>query len=249
MDVLIIDDEPEAVSYLNALLQEYCPEITLVGSAFSVSEGIQQIVYHQPDLVFLDIELGDDNDLDILKQFPDSNFKVIFITSHNRHALKATLLNTLTHIIRADSPRQTVSIVNKKNQFPLSSALLTSKPQYHIHTKDASGKLILPTAQGFLIVETKDIIFCKAEGSYVDFFLADGRSYLVSRQLWEYEGILESYNFLRIHRSYLANLQMVREFIRKDGGYVIMENGATLPVASAKKESFLQKINGLFQTS
>ncbi len=238
---IIIDDEVDAISVLRSLILDYCKELEVIGTAHSVVSGIKEILTKKPDFVFLDIEMADGSGFELLDSIPDKNFKVIFVTAYNQYALQAIKQNALDYLLKPVATDELVVAVQKA--IANTRSLDNSWEKLKQNLPDLRPqKLMLPTLQGFFVLEISDIIYCRSEGSYVHFYYGDNRTCMISRQLKEYEELLTPHYFFRIHNSFLVNLNKIREYIKADGGHVVMCNGAELPVSDRKKAEFVQQL-------
>lgn len=241
---VIIDDENDAIQFITSLVEEYCPDLRIVATAQSAAEGTDVIRREDPDLVFLDVEMPRGTGFDLLSNFPEKTFDVIFVTAFNHYAIKAIKFSAVDYILKPINISEFVESVNKviakregKEQSPreyrtLLENLSTSIP----------SKLAIPTSDGMEYLKTGDIVRIEADRSYSWFYLADGNKYLVSRNLKEYQELLSDYNFFRSHNSHIINLHHVKKYIRHEGGYIIMSDESTVPLSRGKKDVFLSQM-------
>jgi len=246
MRTLIIEDEPRAISALKQELQLNCPEVIILDIAHSVSEGLLKIKQHQPDLIFLDIQLSDGLGFDILKQIDHITFKVIITTAYSNYALKAIKFSALDYLLKPIGSEALVTAVSKvKNQDQFN---LSEKIEAFIQNQNSINKnkrIALQTQKGLFLHNVSTIIRCNSEGNYAYIHFENGTKLLVSKTLKELEEMLSSYGFERIHHSHLINLDHLVSYISKDGGYVIMSEKTTLPVSQRKKKQFLKRLEKL----
>jgi two-component system LytT family response regulator len=241
---IIVDDEPDAVKFIESISAEYCPNLEIVGKANSAKEGVKLINEEEPDLVFLDVEMPHGSGFDLLSNFPQKDFDVIFITAFNHYAIKAIKFSAVDYILKPININEFVEAVKKvetarqKNRSSNSSinALLEN-----IRSAMPS-KLAIPTSDGMEYLNTNEIVRVEADRSYSWFYLTDKRKYLVSRNLKEYQELLGDRNFFRTHNSHLINLEFVKKFVRQEGGYVLMTDGSNVPISRSKKELFLEQM-------
>src|SRR4030095_142616 len=245
--VIVIEDEEHSRSRLVQMLREHCPQVQVVAEANSVKTGLGAIAEQKPEIVFLDIELQSETSFEILERLPEIDFEVIFTTAFDHYALKAIKfcaidfllkpidLNELQIAVAKAEKRLNKEYLNKNLQALLDNIKMTSQNNHRI---------ALPTLKGLLFVKVSDIIYCESKGPYTKFFLKQSDKIITSRHLKEYEGLLHEYNFFRIHKSYLVNLQEIQEYVRAEGGRLIMSNGATLNVSKQRKDKFLYIYSG-----
>jgi two-component system, LytTR family, response regulator len=243
IDTLIIDDEPDSLAYLQAIIRQFCPDLVVVGSANSVSSAIELINTRQPQLVFLDVQLGDGTGFDILKKLEKRNFEVVFTTAHETHAINAFRVNAIDYLLKPVDIIELKEAVLKAesaitaNEFTNYDSLLehpsTSSPE----------KIAVSFAKGYEYIEIEKIVRIEAERSYSIIHLLTGKKILVSRSLSEFCKSLRGKPFFRVHNSHLVNLSHVKLFVRSDGGYVEMVDGASVPLSRNKKDVFLEAMN------
>ncbi len=248
MRTLIIDDESDFREILRYQLQQHCPALSIVGEADGVSSGVKAIQSHQPELVFLDIDMPPGNGFDVLKQLQPLTFDVIFSTSHNEYAIQAFKFCALDYLLKPINKVELVNAVNKALQ-------RQQKQQQHYHLEmlmsnlaqqDHDKKISLPTSGGLLFVPLPEIVRFEAEGRYTWCYRSTGEKHLITKTLKEYEEMLMGYQFLRIHKSHFIHLKHVVEYSRLDGGSVNMSDGSELQISRDKKVLFLSEMGKLF---
>jgi two-component system LytT family response regulator len=245
LKALIVDDELECRDILRILLQDFCAGVEVTASCKNVSEAIDAIQLHQPDIVFLDIQMQRENGFDLLSKLKSIDFEIIFTTAHAEYALKAFSVSAIHYLLKpidVDELKQALDRVKKKMSGNI--ALRLEKLSYNLKptTSPQLQQIGLPTTHGLTFVKIEQILYCEAANNYTQIYTDDGKKHLVTRTLKEYEGILEAYNFFRIHHSYVINLNCVKDYVKGEGGYVIMKNNTALDVSKRKKESFLARL-------
>lgn len=248
LKAIIVEDEKRSRETLKNLLEEFCVDVLVIETAASVEEAVAKITELHPDVVFLDIELQTGTGFDVLSQLREINFEVIFTTAFEQYAIKAVKFSSLDYLLKPidleELQKSIEKAKKKKNQEvykkQLETLMLNLKQQ---HPK--LNKICLSTADGFEFINTADILYCKAEGSYTTFILNDNSKLLVSKHLKEYESLLVEQQFMRVHNSFLINLNEVKKFVKSDGGYIIMNNNDAVSISRAKKEDFLELMNNL----
>ncbi|MCB0489021.1 MAG: LytTR family DNA-binding domain-containing protein [Cyclobacteriaceae bacterium] len=240
---IIVDDETKSRESLRILIEDFCEDIEVCALCQNVDEAIAAIKTHQPDVVFLDIQLQRETGFDVLTRIKDVNFDVIFTTAYSEYAIKAFRFSAIDYLLKpidVNELKRAIGKVNKKKDNL--SVRLQSLIQNLKVPPSGNHKLALPTMEGLIFVKVNDIIFCEASSNYTEINVNDGKKYLVSRTLKEYDELLQDHNFYRIHNSYLINLNAVKKYVRGEGGYVIMNNDRSLTVSKRKKEGFLEKV-------
>ena len=243
---LVIDDENRTRELISKMINSFGLEINAISSGESVSSGLAAIEEHNPDVVFLDIQMPDGTGFDLLKAIPNKNFEVVFITAHEEFAIKAIKFSALDYILKPIDPeelKQTVvrvlqTIENKKDEKQFEAL------QYNLQSSQ-KRKLVLKTQEIIHIVELDTIIRCEADKNYTSFFLTGGKKIIVSRTLKEYENLLNGYNFLRVQQSHLINLDFVARYDKGNGGSVIMKDDSEVPLSPAKRELFFKILENL----
>lgn len=242
LKAVIIDDESNAVDFINSIIMEYCPELEVAGKAYDVTDGIDKILEVKPDLVFLDVEMPNGTGFDLLTHFPEKDFDVIFITAFNHYAIKAIKFSAVDYILKPINISELLEAIKKVIQKRASSSSHGNenlKVLIENLKSSTPSRLAIPTADGMEYLNPKEIIRIEADRSYSWFYLTGDRKILVSKNLKEFQDLLGDRNFFRAHNSYLINLRYVRKFVRKEGGYIEMQDGAQIPVSRSRKDLFL----------
>jgi two-component system, LytTR family, response regulator len=251
MRAILIDDEPIGSRTLKKLLELNCPEVEVVATCTDAESGKQKIEELKPDVIFLDIQMPEKSGLDMLAEIPERNFEVIFVTAHNEYILQALQFSAVDYLMKPVDEDRIVEAVHRVKRRMLKEKVPDATETFiHNMTKAVSlsdMRLCLPTLKGFTILKLDEIIYCEAQRSYTVFYLVKGKNIMVSRPLFDYDELLAGTTFFRIHKSFLVNLVHVREYLRGDGGTVIMSNNMELEVSRRKKEQFLSKIKESFK--
>jgi two-component system LytT family response regulator len=249
MRTVIIDDEKHVREVLSAMLQKYCPQVELVGEAFNVTSGIKLIHDVKPDLLLLDIKLGDGTGFDLLHAVENLHFKVIFVTAYEKYAVQAFKFAAVGFILKPINHEELVEVINRVETLDLknfSSHLQVLEENLKTDIKH-SRKIILKTLDNIYLLQLGDIIVCESNRSYTAFKTVQQENILVSKPLKEYEMILEDHGFFRVHRSYMINLSHIRRFEKKEGGYIILTDDIKIPVASRKRDEILSILEKMTQ--
>lgn len=241
---VIIDDSEQARKALKADLQSYCPEVSLIGEAEGVLSGGKLLRKVKPELVFLDIEMGDGTGFDLLEIMGDAPFNVIFTTAHDSFAVKAFKFSAIDYLLKPVDPdelQQAIARVKDRKQ---------TEPEYvqallnNVQEKKYS-RLALHTLEKIHVVHIQDILRCESSTNYTIFYFSDGRQLLVTKTLKEYDNLLSGQGFYRVHQSHLVNTNYIREFVKGDGGYLVMNDGTEVPVSSRKRSNVMQMLSEL----
>lgn len=244
---LVIDDEEIPRKWLSLSLKDKFPEIELLDTFDSVESGIAGIKKHNPDLIFLDIEMQDGNAFNLIDQLENIDFKIIFTTAHEQYAIKAIKISALDYLLKPIVLDELRGAISKYVQSPVteeekSARILTENLKNHYSQEN---KIVLPTQEGYDFAKIKDIIYCGSDVNYTIIKLIDGSKRIISRTLKEFDEILSQHNFFRIHQSYLINMNHIEKYIRTQQAQVEMCNGDVLQVSRSKKEEFLKRLKSL----
>jgi two-component system LytT family response regulator len=242
---VIIDDTDNSRLTLAHDIEQYCPQIKLVGEANGVQTGLDLIDKLSPDVVFLDIEMEDGTGFDLLEKLGDFDFKVIFTTAHDSYGIKAIKFSALDYLLKPVDPGELTDAVNKLKQTNKTKNVKDSIRLLLENMQDiqpSNKRIALNSADKVHMVFVKDIIRCESQGSYTIFFLTNKEQIVVTKNLKEYEQMLEEYSFIRVHHSHLINFNYMKEFIKKDGGYAIMSDNSEVPVSFRKRNHLLDMI-------
>ncbi|MDX2190289.1 MAG: LytTR family DNA-binding domain-containing protein [Bacteroidota bacterium] len=242
MTVLIVENELDIRNGLRTIISHYCPNITDIVEAKGVVEGLEMIQKHKPNILITDVELNDGTSIEMLTLIPNLNFPIIFITAYNKYAVDAFRFSAIDFLLKPIEPLELIKAINKaleniniKNTIAQLMLLKES-----VQNNSVSKKIVLKESDNMHFVPIDTIIFCKADGNYTHFELINGDKIMVSRPLGEYESMLDGYQFVRAHHSYLVNLKHVRTFNKSEGDVLFMVNGAQVPVSLRKKERIIQ---------
>lgn len=238
MKAILIDDETGNIENLKNLLQKYCPQVEITGTATTITEAFDEIKRNEPDLIFLDIQMGKDSGFDLLRLLPERNFEVIFITAYDQFGVQAIKFAAMDYLLKPIDIPELVGSVQKaekkigkeKNHLQLNSLI-----NYLNKSTPKNPKIALPQQKEIRYVSVSDIIRCEAENTYTYFFLQNGERILVCNHLKEYALLLKPYGFIRTHQTHLVNPEFVKSWIKEDGGGLLLEDGAKIPVSKPNK--------------
>lgn len=243
---IIVDDESRGRRTLEKMLARFCADVEIVASVQSVDAALSAIRSHQPDLLFLDIEMPYESGFDLLELLSDARPEVIFTTAYGQYALRAAKSSALDYLLKpiaGDELMAAVAKARKRLQNGRESGQETSSMKQAIPGRDTTDRRIaIPTDDGLILVRSDDIIRCTAEGCYARLHMLDGCEMLVCRTLKEFEEMLPATFFVRVHHSHLINLQHAKKYLRSDGGKVIMCDNATVLVSRRKKDELMRRL-------
>jgi len=237
--IAVIDDEPKARETIVNLLALSPLEVNVVGEAGDLKSAFALISGKSPDLVLLDIDLPDGTGFDLLKMFDHISFKVIFITAHHEHAIRAFKFSAIDYILK---PIMAIDLFSalEKTKAEIDKEETVMKLSTLLSNLDKLKKVVLKTAESIHIVNVSQIIRCEADVNYTNFFLEGGKKLLVSKPLKEFDELLSPAGFIRTHQSHLANLDHMLRYEKTDGGYLLMDDNSAVPVSVRKKEELFR---------
>jgi len=245
LKVLVVDDEPRSQRVLTAYLKEYCPNVNILGIAGDIPEAVDAIRTHKPELVFLDIEMPGENGFQLLEYFDEPDFMIVFVTAYQEYALKAFRSSALDYLLKPVEIANLVQAVNKARE--LRELKANSKQQLdtlraNLNAEQTTRRLALPVSDGYIFVLVEDIICLAANGSYTTVHITEKKPLLISKKLYQLAEMIAHPDMFKPHRSYFINLNHVQQYIRRDGGYIIMDNELQVPLATGRKEDFMEMI-------
>ncbi|MFY0629815.1 MAG: response regulator transcription factor [Flavobacteriaceae bacterium] len=234
---ILVEDEAISREILRNYVHKYCPNVELMGEASNINEAYNLIEKHELDLVFLDVEMPFGNAFDLLEKIEDRRFETVFVTAYDHYAVEALNSHASYYLLKPISIDELIKAVNhvteiKEKENELQNKVLSPK------ASTASGKITIPQQDGFEVLDVNDIVFCKADDNYTEIHLANSKK-LVSKTLKYFEEALSGYDFARIHKSYLVNINAVVKYKKGKGGSVIVSNGKEILVSSSKKGALL----------
>jgi two-component system, LytTR family, response regulator len=249
--VFIVDDEYQSRLVIIKLLNRYFTGLQVAGQADTVSEAVESIQQLQPQIVFLDVRMQHETGFDVLDRLPQTDFEVIFTTAYEEYAIKAIRYSAIDYLIKPIDPTELQTAMQRAIENIKQHQSYTSEQVKLIHqhlgpnpTQKFNNKIAVPTAEGLLFIHTNDIIYCQGQSNYTEIYMANGKVLTSSYTLKNYEDMLASQDFFRIHKSYLINLHHISMYRRGEGGVAVMSNGDEVEVARRNKTSFLNLFKG-----
>ncbi len=248
---ILVDDEPRGLSSLKKLLEFNCPELEIAATCSSADEAKEKVGQLKPQLVFLDIAMPEKTGFDLLDELNDISFEIIFVTAHNDFMLQAFRFSAVDYLLKpvednllAEAVKRAAKRIEEKTTDSSIETLL-----HNLRSKEGGQKMkmCIPSLKGFQVVKLSEIIYCEASSNYTNFHFS-GRSVIcASKPIHEYETLLEDCGFVRIHKSFVVNLEHVKEYIRGEGGTVILSNGHDIEVSRRKKEIFMSRMKEYYK--
>jgi len=244
MKAVIVEDEMHNREALRNLLIEFCEDVEVAGVASSVAEAVEVIRKIKPDIIFMDIELQVGTGFDVLAQITDLDLDVIFTTAFEHYAIKAIKFSSLDYLLKPIDIDELQGAVAKARARIHES---THKQQLEVLLSNIGAKsmkkICLATADRIEFVRVEEIILCEASGSYTNVYLKDKRKIMVSKHLKEYETLLGDEKFMRVHNSFLINLNEVKQFVKSEGGYILMNDNQQVSISPKKRDEFFARMN------
>jgi len=239
---ILVDDEQTAIKSLKWEIESFCTDIEVVECFTNPIEAISAINYIKPDCVFLDIEMPEMDGFQLLNELKYRDFDLIITTAYDSYALKAFKESAIDYLLKPVDSDDLIKAMSKvkanKNKNLLGKELQGVLQKLTIGQKNI--KLTIPLAGKTLFVYPEDIIYCKSDGNYTTIFFKDDSKEMLSKKLKEIEELIHHHAFFRIHNSYLVNINYIKEYIKNDGQYVVLENGVSIPVSRSKKNILMQ---------
>jgi two-component system, LytTR family, response regulator len=240
---ILIDDEEHCLYTLNMLLTEYCPKVQVVASCTSVIQAIELISKVNPDIVFLDIEMPFMNGFEILEKIKPISFSVIFTTSYDHYAIRAIQYSALDYLLKPIDPKGLIAAVQRMEQQKINpSAEQFQMLMDQLTQKDRRfSKIAIPTMEGYELIPADQLVHCNADDNLTILYLKNKSTKTACRSLKDIEEQLQGFaNFVRVHHSYLVNMNEVAKYVRGEGGYLVMMDGSTINVSRARKDALLK---------
>ncbi len=247
MKVLIIDNEAPVREGLKTIILSQLPSSIVLEEADGVQTGLKKIHQFEPDIVFLDVEMDDGTGFDLLRLLQNPTFQLVFTTAHQKYAIEAFKFSAIDYLLKPVNPDEveqtfTKALKNIRNN-DLSKQLSVLMHQLS-YKNENDKKIVLKDIEATYFIKVSDILYCEAEGTYTKFYFTNNEPILVSKNLKEYESMLEPLGFIRTHHSYLANPSKIKMFDKTDGGSLVLEGGLTVPVSQRKKDFVLSILEG-----
>ncbi len=241
LTAIIVEDMIDALQLLKSDIAANYPEIKITATAQSVVEAAKTLQKEQPDILFLDIMLGDGTGFDILEIFPDLKSKIIFVTASDEFAIRAFKFAAIDYVLKPYALEDLdLAITRAKDQIQPNKERIDILKETLSAPEKKPDKISLHTLDKIIIVNLDDIIRCESDSNNTIFHLQDQRKIFVTKTLKYFSEMLKSYDFIRVHQSHLINLQYISEYIKTDGGYLMLKNGHNVPVSVRKKAEIIE---------
>jgi len=243
----IIDDESNSREVLELMISANHPDIEVVGSASNILEGIAFVRKHQPDMIFLDIEMPGGSGFDLVRQLTEPLPQIIFCTAYGHYAIKAIECSALAYLLKPVSSQKLHEAIEKATikSNPMQLSLQRNVLEEQLNPAKEPTRFLLNTVEDTKVIRFADVVYCVAESNYTKINLADGTRIVASKTLKDFETILYHPHFFRIHHSYLINLNFIKRIIKTDGCMVELPNNVILDVSRSKRDELIQKVAAL----
>lgn len=238
LNAILVEDEETSRKILRNYLEKYCPNVNLLGEASNVDEALVLIRSLDLDLVFLDVEMPYGNAFDLLDKVGNRTFDTVFVTAYNQYAMDALNAHASYYLMKPISIDELIKAVDyvvaiRTKEDILQDQVLITK------TTPIEGKLTIPQQDGFEILNTSEILYCKADDNYTEIYLSNNKRKVVSKTLKYFDDLLKGSSFARVHKSYVVNVNEVVKYVKGKGGSVILSNGKEIMVSASKKADLL----------
>jgi two-component system LytT family response regulator len=247
MKAVLVDDEPHNLSNLQALLETYCPQIDVCGVALNADQGKAALCTHKPDLLFLDIQMPDQDGFAMLRSLAEYDFEVIFVTAYDQYAIQAMRFAAVDYLLKPvniNELQAAVARASKQREVKVQSQQVNYLMQWlQAQSRNEEQRIALSTTQETRFVKTGEIVRCESANNYTTFFLSDGTSLLVSKPIYEYDELLSGYGFLRCHQSHLVNKAFIKSWRKDYGDFLLLTDGSQVPISRGKKEAIKKALH------
>lgn len=251
IQTILVDDEPRGLSSLQKLLEYNCPQLHIAATCASADEAKEKIMQVKPSLVFLDIAMPEKNGFDLLGELVNIDFEIIFVTAHNDFMLQAFRFSAVDYLLKPVEDNLLIEAVaravKKIEGKTTGSQIDTLLHNLRNREEGQKMKICIPSLKGFQVVKLSEIVYCEASSNYTNFHFTDRAIICASKPIHEFETLLEDAGFVRVHKSFVINLEHVKEYIRGEGGSVMLTNGHEVEVSRRKKEVFISRMKSFYK--
>jgi two-component system LytT family response regulator len=241
---IIIEDEPAGRKLIQRLLETHCPEVQVLEAVPSAGEGRKAISRHKPDVVFLDVEMPGESGIEMLRDLAPVDFKVVFVTAHQDYAIEAIRLSAIDYLLKPVRTEELISAIRRVRDTTDNVDRAEQMKALIDNLAEKDQKIGISTKRGILFVPISDIVRCESESNYTRIFLAGGDHHVASRTLKHFEELLGRHRFVRVHQSHLVNARFIAEYVRGDGGTLVLTNGHSVDVSRRYKARLMGALEG-----
>ena len=243
---IIIDDELNSLQNLQQKLEGFCPDINIVATAQKPEEGRLLLKQHQPDVVFLDIEMPKMSGFRMLEELGEYDFDIIFTTAYNHYSIDAIRISAFDYLVKPigiEDLQQAVERLHKTYNKQTKEKIDILKKSLS-DNRSQEDKIAISTSEGIEFIPIKNILHIESKSNYSKIYMPENKNIMVTKILKDFEEMLLPYNFYRVHNSHLINLNYIKKYIRSEGGHVMLQDGTVIDISRRKKEEFLKMIGG-----
>lgn len=256
LKAVIVDDEEPARENLAMMLEEFCPDVQVVGKAERVEQAKKVIAETNPDVLFLDIRMPSGTEgFELLEELKDRNFMVVFVTAFKDYAIRAFNANAVHYVLKPiDIDDLKLAVDKVRDQH----AQMAAQPDQYVEYVDTlksisqslshntySSRITIHHTKGIKIIDDEEILYLEADGNCTQLFFTDGTRYMDTRTLSVYENLLNPQKFFRVHKSYIINLRHIKEYINDNGYFALLKNNVKVPVSRSRNTDFVGRLKSL----
>ncbi len=241
---IIVDDELSAIGVIESLISGFSDDITICAKCTSVESAVQAITKYLPELIFLDVELLDGSGFEVIEQFEHLPGRVVFITAFENYALKAIKSHAFDYILKPIDPVEFQTMLDHVTfEIRSGSPVIENAGMMRFMLEAMKNKVAIPTRNGFQYIDIPTIQYIQGEGSYAKIFFNNSeKEIVVSKIVKDFEAILADRGFLRVHKSYLVNMNQIKELRKDDSGYLVLNSGVKIPISHKEREKVLYNL-------
>lgn len=245
MKTIIVDDDPNCILALHGILSKYCSQVQVCATCNGIQDAVNNIQKFQPDFIFLDVELQNETGFDLFKHFPSPTFEVVFTTAHSKYAIKAIKSSCFDYLLKPidiDELTRTIERLFEQKKRELPAQLIENLIENFNHINSGVQKIAIPSNEGFRFISTQDIVCLEADAKYTTVYTNNQQRIVSSKNIGEYEELLDTKLFFRLHKSWMINLNHVERYNKNDS-QVLMTNGMLVDLSTRKKDDFMRLFN------
>ncbi len=245
---VIVEDEINGLNNLKNLLANYCPHVDVIAEARTIEEGVEVFTNSsiRPDVAFLDISLPDGLVFQMLNVLRPIDFDIVFVTAYEEYAIKACEYSSIGYIVKPidpDSLQDAVSRIKIGSENQINKRLEIFSSYYN--NPNAFRKISISALDGIYFINIKDIVRFEAEDNYTHIYLHNGERITASKTIKAFEDLLAPFNFYRVHKRHVINLNYMRKFVKGDGGYLVMDDDMKIEVSRRRRPAFMEQMRRL----
>lgn len=242
MKCIIVDDEPHAIGLLKNLLNDYCPEVKILHEDTSIDQAYESIRLYEPDILFLDIKIGNSDGFELLDRFESLPFEVVFTTAYNHYAVKAFDYGAIHYLTKPIHPEKLESAVKRVQETGIEPFTQQFEKLKELMQQNQVDKISLPNRMGSEFVAIGDIVYCMASGSYTTIFMSNGEEKLISKPIGYLEKLLDKNIFCRTHKKYLVNTGKISSFVKGRTSICVLGEHGSVEVSKGYKDELLEML-------